>query len=147
MIIVDKALEARAEQGKPIKVAILGGGFMAQGLTNQIVNSVPAMRMVAIYSRKPQKAMHVLNYSGLENPIEAITQTQLDDAIRDGKPVFTQDVMLLARSEHVDLIVDTTGSVEFGAHVCTRGIQTRQRRCAAQCRTRCDNRPDSPDLR
>ena len=117
MVIVDKALEARAEQGKPIKVAILGGGFMAQGLTNQIVNSVPAMRMVAIYSRKPQKAMHVLNYSGLENPIEAITQTQLDDAIRDGKPVFTQDVMLLARSEHVDLIVDTTGSVEFGAHV------------------------------
>ena len=29
MIIVDKALEARAKQGNPIKVAILGGGFMA----------------------------------------------------------------------------------------------------------------------
>src|SRR5207237_1902677 len=108
MIIVDNALKARAEQGKPIKVAILGGGFMAQGLTNQIVNSVPAMSMVAIYSRKPQKAIHVLNYSGLENPIEASAQSQLDDAIRDGKPVFTQDVMLLARSEQVDLIVDTT---------------------------------------
>jgi predicted homoserine dehydrogenase-like protein len=117
MIILDKALQARAEQGKPIKVAILGGGFMAQGLTNQIVNSVPAMRMVAIYSRKPQKALHVLNYSGLENPIEAVTQSQLDDAIRAGKPAFTQDVMLLARSEHVDVILDTTGSVEFGAHV------------------------------
>jgi predicted homoserine dehydrogenase-like protein len=117
MVIVDKALEARAKEGKPIKVAILGGGFMAQGLTNQIANSVPAMKMVAIYSRKPQKALHVLNYSGLENPIEAATQTQLDDAIRAGKPAFTQDAMLLARSEHVDLIVDTTGSVEFGAHV------------------------------
>ena len=117
MIIVDKALKARAEQGKPVKVAILGGGFMAQGLTNQIVNSVPGMNMVAIYSRKSQKAIHVLNYSGLENPIEAVTQSQLDDAIRAGKPAFTQDVMLLARSEHVDLIVDTTGSVEFGAHV------------------------------
>jgi predicted homoserine dehydrogenase-like protein len=117
MIIVDKALEARAKQANPIRVAVLGGGFMAQGLTNQIVNSVPGMDMVAIYSRKPQKAMHVLNYSGLKDPIEATTQTQLDDAIRDGKPVFTQDVMLLARSEHVNLIVDTTGSVEFGAHV------------------------------
>ena len=117
MIIVDNALKARAEQRNPVKVAILGGGFMAQGLTNQIVNSVPGMNMVAIYSRKPQKAMHVLNYSGLEDPIEAITQNQLDDAIRDGKSVFTQDVMLLARSEHVNLIVDTTGSVEFGAHV------------------------------
>ncbi len=147
MVIVDKALEAREEQGNPIKVAILGAGFMAQGLTNQIVNSVPAMSMVAIYSRKPQKALHVLHYSGLENPIEAVTQNQLDDAIRAGKPAFTQDVMLLARSEHVDLIVDTTGSVEFGAHLVHRGIQTRQRRCAAQCRTRCDNWPDSPDLR
>jgi predicted homoserine dehydrogenase-like protein len=117
MVIVDKALEAREEQGKPIKVAIVGGGFMAQGLTNQIVNSVPGMNVVAIYSRKPQKALHVLNYSGLENPIEAVTQSQLDEAIRAGKPAFTQDVMLLARSEHVDLIVDTTGSVEFGAHV------------------------------
>src|SRR5258707_9094783 len=117
MIVVDKALQARAEQGNPIKVAILGGGFMAQGLTNQIVNSVPGMSMVAIYSRKPQKAIRLLDYSGLENPIEAVTQSQLDDAIRDGKPVFTQDVMLIARSEHVDLIVDTTGSVEFGAHV------------------------------
>jgi len=117
MIVVDKALEARAAQGNPIKIAILGGGFMAQGLTNQIVNSVPAMTMVAIYSRKPQKAIHVLNYSGLENPVEASTQSQLDDPIRDGKPVFTQDAMLLARSEQVDLIVDTTGSVEFGAHV------------------------------
>ena len=117
MIVVDKALQARAEQGNPIKVAILGGGFMAQGLTNQIVNSVPGMSMVAIYSRKPQKAIHVLTYSGLENPTEAVTQSQLDDAIREGKPVFTQDVMLIARSEQVDLIVDTTGSVEFGAHV------------------------------
>ena len=117
MIIVDKALEARAEQGNPIKVAILGSGFMAQGLTNHIVNSMPAMNMVAIYGRKPQKAIRVLNYSGLENPIEAVTQSQLDDAIREGKPVFTQDVMLITRSEHVDLIVDTTGSVEFGAHV------------------------------
>ena len=90
---------------------------MAQGLTNQIANSVPAMSVVAIYSRKPQKAIHVLNYSGLVNSIEATTQNQLDDAIRDRQPVFTQDVMLVARSEQVDLIVDTTGSVEFGAHV------------------------------
>ena len=117
MIIIDNALKARAEQRKPIKIAILGSGFMAQGLTNQIVKSVPGMKMVAIYGRKPQKAVHVLTYSGLENPIEASTQTELDDAIRAGKPAFTQDVMLLASSEEVDQIVDTTGSVEFGAHV------------------------------
>ncbi len=117
MIIVDRALKARAAERKPVRVAILGAGFMAQGLTNQIVNSVPGMAMVAIYSRKAQKALHVLAYSGLENATEASTQDQLGDAIRSGRPVFTQDAMLLARSSQVDVIVDTTGSVEFGAHV------------------------------
>ena len=43
MIIVDNALKAREEQRKPIRVAILGGGFMSQGLTNQIVNSAPGI--------------------------------------------------------------------------------------------------------
>src|SRR5204863_2905810 len=99
------------------RVAILGAGFMAQGLTNQIVNSVPGMIMVALYSRKAQKALHVLAYSRLENAIEASTQDQLEDAIRSGRPVFTQDAMLLAHSAQIDVIVDTTGSVEFGSHV------------------------------
>jgi len=29
----------------------------------------------------------------------------------------TDDALLLARSEQVDVLVDVTGSVEFGAHV------------------------------
>ena len=117
MIIVDNLLKARAEQGKPIRVAILGAGFMAQGLTNQITNSTPGMRMVAIYGRMPEKAINILKYSGLDTPIEAATQGQLDEAIRAGMPVFTQDGFLLAHSSEIDLIVDTTGSVEFGARV------------------------------
>ena len=63
MVLVDNALKARAEQDKPIRVAILGAGFMAQGLTNQIIHSVPAMRMVALYSRQVKKAFHIYNYA------------------------------------------------------------------------------------
>ncbi len=117
MIIVDNVLKARQEQGKPIRVALLGAGFMAQGLTNQIVNSVPGMRMVAIYSRKLEKAFHVFEYSGLKDIIVANSQVQLEDAIRAGKPVVTEDAFLLARSEQIDVLVDVTGSVEFGANV------------------------------
>ena len=47
MIIVDNHARAR-EGGKPIRVGMIGAGFMGQGLTNQIVNSVPGMRMAAI---------------------------------------------------------------------------------------------------
>ena len=99
MIIVDTALKAREEQRKPIRVALLGAGFMAQGLTNQIVNSVPGMRLVAIYSRQAKKGLHVYSYSGREGAVIANTQAALEDAIRAGKVVATGDAFLLARSE------------------------------------------------
>jgi predicted homoserine dehydrogenase-like protein len=117
MIIVDKALKAREEQGKPIRVAMIGAGFMGQGLTNQIVNSFPGMRMVAVQNRHVEKAFHVYLYSGLEDIVEATTQAQMENAIRAGKPVVTEDAFFLAKSEQVDVLVDVTGSVEFGANV------------------------------
>ena len=123
MIIVDNALKAREEQHKPIRVAMLGAGFMGQGLTNQIVNSVPGMRMVAVYSRQVKKGLHVYNYSGLPDVVVATQQRELEDAIRSGKPVVTEDALLLARSEQVDVIVDTTGSVEFGARIAMEAFK------------------------
>src|SRR5256885_449529 len=99
MILVDKALKAREEQGKPIRVAILGAGFMAQGLAIQIVNSPPGMRLVAVYNRSLKKSLHVFDYSGRKETVVANTQTQLEEAIRSGKPAVTEDAFLLARSE------------------------------------------------
>ena len=44
MILVDTALRAREAEGRPIRVGMVGAGFMGQGLANQIVNTVPGMR-------------------------------------------------------------------------------------------------------
>ena len=123
MIIVDSALKAREENGKPIRVAMIGAGFMGQGLTNQIVNSVPGMRMVAVQNRHVEKAFKAYRYAGLEDIIEATTQTQMDDAVRAGKPVVTEDAFLIARCGLVDVLVDVTGSVEFGAHVALEAFK------------------------
>ena len=41
MIIVDPALERREAEGRPIRVALVGAGFMGRGVANQIVNSAP----------------------------------------------------------------------------------------------------------
>jgi predicted homoserine dehydrogenase-like protein len=118
VILIDTALKAREEQGKPIRVGLIGAGFMGRGLANQIVNSVPGMRLGAVYSRSPEKARRVFEYAGLEGAVVATTQPQLEDALRTGTPVVTEDALLLARSENLDVLVDVTGSVEFGAGVC-----------------------------
>jgi len=123
MVIVDTALKAREAEGWPIRVAIIGAGFMGQGVTNHIINTVPGMRMVAAYNRRGQRALDMFTYAGREDTVVATTQGQLEDAIRSGKPVVTEDAFLLTRSEQIDVLLDVTGSVEFGARVILDAFQ------------------------
>src|SRR5438874_11442587 len=122
MIIVDNALKAREQQGKPIRVAMVGAGFMGQGLTNQITHSVPGMRMAAVYNRRPERAQHVFRYSGLDDIVMAGSQAQLDQAIRRGQAAVAEDRFMMFRCCEVDVIVDVTGSVVFGAQVILEAL-------------------------
>src|ERR1041385_3328138 len=123
MILVDNALKARSQSGKPIRVGMVGAGFMGQGLTNQITHSVPGMRMAAVYNRRPEWAQHVFRYSGLDDIVMAGSQAELDQAIRRGRPAVAEDPFMLCRSGEIDVIVDFTGSVEFGAHVILEAFE------------------------
>jgi predicted homoserine dehydrogenase-like protein len=126
MWIVDTALKARAEQNRTIGVGIVGAGFMCQGLTNQIVNSTPGMRVVAISNRRPERAVAVFKYAGCEDVVVAESQLKFDNAAARVRPVATADPMFLARSPHVDVLVDVTGSVEYGAHVVLEAFKHRK---------------------
>lgn len=126
MIIVDNALKAREAEGKPIRIGMLGAGFMGQGLTNQIVNSVPGMRMAAIYNRRPERAFGVYQYSGVEDVANCSTQAALDQAIRRGRAAVAEDPFTICRSPEIDVIVDVTGSVEFGAHAILEAFRHRK---------------------
>jgi predicted homoserine dehydrogenase-like protein len=117
MWIVDTALKARSDQNLPIRVGIVGAGFMCQGLTNQIVNSIRGMRIVAISNRRPERAVEVFRYAGCEDVVVAESQLKFDNAAERGGLLATGNPMLLARSPHIDVLVDVTGSVEYGAHV------------------------------
>ena len=65
MIIVDRALEARAAAGNPVRVAMVGAGFMGRGLANQIINSVRGMELVAISNRRLDVARRAYNAAGV----------------------------------------------------------------------------------
>ena len=123
MLIVDTALKAREAAGQPIRVGVVGAGFMAQGLVNQIVHSTPGMRVVAISNRRIERAIQVFRYAGHSEIVTADSQIRLNSAAASGKPVVTEDAMLLARSELIDILVDTTGSVEFGAHLALEAFR------------------------
>jgi predicted homoserine dehydrogenase-like protein len=75
------------------------------------------MRMVAAFNRTAQRALDMFAYAGRTDAVVATTVGQVEDAITAGKPVVTEDAFLLTCAEQIDVLVDVTGSVEFGARV------------------------------
>ena len=122
MIIVDRALQARAEAGNPIKVGMIGAGFMGRGIANQIKNSVPGMELVAISNRSVDAAKRAYSEAGIEDYKVVSTVAELEDAIAHNKAAVTEDAMLLCRAEGIDALIEVTGAVEFGAHVVLEAI-------------------------
>jgi predicted homoserine dehydrogenase-like protein len=116
MIIIDERLKAREDAGNPIRVGMIGAGFMGRGLLNQMAHSVPGERMVVVYNRHLEKAVEAYRYAGLE-PVEVNTLPALEDAIAHERPAVTDDWKLVTRASQVDALIDVTGAVEFGAEV------------------------------
>ena len=123
MIIVDEALRAREREGRPIRVGVLGAGFMAQGLVNQIRNSVPGMTVSAIYGRRPERGLDVYRYAGEAHAVVVSSVAQIEDALRANRCAVTDDPLDLARSEAIDAVMDVTGSVELGASVALEAFE------------------------
>ena len=123
MIIVDRALEARAAAGRPIRVGMIGAGFMGRGVANQIVNSVPGMELVAVSNRGVAAARRAYAEAGVAEVVEVTSVAALEDAIGRGRPAVTADALLLCAAGNIDALVDVTGDVEFGAAVTMAAIE------------------------
>ncbi|WP_138498480.1 NAD(P)H-dependent oxidoreductase [Nostoc sp. PA-18-2419] len=126
MIIIDRALQARAAAGNPIKVGMIGAGFMGRGIANQIVNSVPGIKLVAIFNRQIDAAKQAYSEAGIEDIQVVATVGELEDAIAKGKYAVTEDAKLLCRAESIDALIEVTGAIEFGAQIVMEAIAHRK---------------------
>lgn len=122
MILVDTVLRNRQADGRPIRVGMVGAGFMARGVARQILHSVPGMQLSAIANRTIERARAAFLDAGADEPVEAGTGSALAAALADGRPVVTDDPMLLCRAEGLDVILEVTGAVEFSAGVALEAI-------------------------
>jgi len=122
MIIVDKALRDRAAAGDPVRVGMVGAGFMGAGVANQIVNSVEGMDLVAISNRHPDRARNAFLEAGMERVSQVGSVSELEAAIAARRPAVTDDPALLCEAEGVEAILEVTGAVEPGARVVLDAI-------------------------
>lgn len=123
MIIVDQALERREAEGTPIRVGMVGAGFMARGIALQLLQAVPGMELVAIANRRLEGAERAFAEAGVQEVRPVTSTTHLEQAIADGQRAVTEDPQLLCEAGNLDVLVEVTGAVEFGARVAMQAIR------------------------
>ena len=123
MLIIDTALQKRQREGRPIRVGMVGAGFMARGVARQICCYVPGMELVAIANRTLAKARDIYAEAGVATATEVDTVGQLEACIAEGGYAITDDALLLSRAAGIDAIIEVTGAVEHGAHVVLEAIR------------------------
>ncbi|WP_435736853.1 NAD(P)-dependent oxidoreductase [Cellulosimicrobium sp. PMB13] len=114
-ITTDLRLADLAAEGRPIRVGVLGPGFMGKALILQIAGTTPGMVVTAVHCRDVEKARAALEWAGVTDVDVVGSASAVDRSARAGRVALTQDVEALTAADEVDVVVDVTGAVEFGA--------------------------------
>lgn len=128
MIFVDSALKKRSESGHPLRVGVVGCGFLGSALIKQIIERVDGMEISCIATRTPEKAVELLRSlkSGPRDYAEPSNLVELNQSILDGKLVVTSDPMFMCKAEGIEVILDASGSIETGAKIALECIDSRK---------------------
>lgn len=121
MILVDTALRRREEEGRPIRVGIVGAGFQGAAIVRQITVT-PGMMVVALANRNIGTAREAFETLGV-TPRLCDSRLAIEAAIASGQPAVTEDAIGLADADGVDVVVEVTGSIDYAAAVISAAIR------------------------
>jgi predicted homoserine dehydrogenase-like protein len=122
LIIVDTAIQKRLAADNPIRVGLVGAGYMGRGIALQILTAMPGFRLVGIANRHVARAESAYREAGVDEFRSVSSPAELDQAIQVGAYAVTDDPAVLCQAGGVEAIIETTGEVEFGARVALDAI-------------------------
>lgn len=126
MIIVDTALRRREAEGAPIRVGLVGAGAIGRALAFQMGNVAPGLRLVAIANRTLAHAERAYRDAGAVRVRTVADEAGLAAAFHEDVPAITDDPSLLCAADGIDVIFESTGTVEFAARVVLDAIARRK---------------------
>jgi predicted homoserine dehydrogenase-like protein len=126
VFIVDRELRKLQEAGTPIRVGMIGAGFMAVGIARQMLCYTVGMKLVAIANRHLEAARKAYNDSGAREVVVANSAAEVDECITSNHYAITSNPEHICDASGVDIVVEVTGTVEYAAHVVLRAISRRK---------------------
>lgn len=108
-------LQARAAQGKPLRVGLIGAGKFGSMYLSQVPRT-PGIHLVGIADLQPARARAALDQVGWQQ--ERYGASSLEQAAQVGTTAIIEDGMALIASPYIDIVIDATGHPGAGiAHV------------------------------
>jgi len=121
--MVQKQLPHQYHSGKKVHIGIIGAGVYGTGIVTQ-ASCVSGLEITAIADKSLRNAEHAYKCAGVSEDNISICEDQDSalTAIEAGKYVIAEDPMLLMGLP-VDVIVESTGAPEAGAHHAHEAIR------------------------
>ncbi len=106
-------LKARAANHKPVRVAIIGAGKFGSMYLSQVPRT-PGIHLVAVIDLSPDRAKASLARVGWSEA--QYSAKSLAEASKTGATFITDDAQAVIASDHIDMVIDSTGSPAAGVH-------------------------------
>lgn len=111
MATMFQQLQALAEQGRPVRVGLIGAGKFGSMFLSQVVRT-PGMHLLGIADLSPARARQSLQRVGWAP--ERYAARSWDEALRQGSTFVQDDAEALISQPQLDIIIDATGNPAAG---------------------------------
>jgi predicted homoserine dehydrogenase-like protein len=100
----------------------VGAGFIGRAIAWQIMET-PGLRLVAVCDRTPKEAERAVRDGGAADVRAVSSPAELEQAIGAGVMAIGDDPRLPGETGPVDVVIEATSSVEFGAHTAVAALE------------------------
>ena len=116
---LSRLLAARAEEGRPVRVGLIGTGKFGTMFLSQ-ARTTPGMQVMGIAELNPDRARRALAETGW--PAERYAAASLAEALETGGTCITDDAGALIAADGLEVVVEATGVPGAGIRHCLQAI-------------------------
>jgi predicted homoserine dehydrogenase-like protein len=127
-----RLLSQRAEEGKPVRVGLIGAGKFGTMFLSQ-ARFTPGLHVLGIADLQPERARRLMRDAGW--PDEQMDAPDFDTARSSGRTHLTEDSAGLIEASGLDVVVEATGdpgagtrhalaAIEHGRHLVMVNVET-----------------------
>lgn len=111
-----RQLQRLQDKGEPIRVGVIGAGFMGRGIVYQLAK-MPGLHPSLIVNRTADRAVEAYELAGF-NPKHVLVSEDpvaLSTAVEEKRPCVATSPEIAGEVAALDVVIEATGAVELGA--------------------------------